>query len=273
MVDTALGYWNQPGVGRALHRAFDAGLSREEVFVETKIQGCLTGNDTLNPFRCYENAKRNLESDLELLNLTYVDLVILHSPPLPTFLTRMCNVYPGGCSMIRGEWRALEEFYKAGKARAIGVSNYCPSCFGCLKDAEVQPMINQVMVHIGMGVDPSNIVSFDRDHGVVTQAYSALGNNPVGPMHPSDDILKGPLTTEIAVKHNVSTVQVALKWIVQHGIPAVTKSHSAAHLRDDLDLWSFDLDEHDMQRLDDHRLPFWTNFSSFACNWMSELSV
>jgi len=273
LVDTALGYWNQQGVGRALQAAVDRGLARDAVFVETKIQGCLTANDTLNPFHCYDNARRNLESDLKLLNVSYVDLVLLHSPPMPAYVTRMCNNYLGGCSMIRSEWRALEEFYKAGKARAIGVSNYCPSCFSCLKDAEIQPMVNQVMFHLGMGIDPSNILSYDRDHGIVTQAYSTLGNNPLTGSGPMKDIISGELTTRIAAKHNVSTVQVALKWIVQKGVPAITKSHSAAHLQQDLDLWSWDLDEEDVDELDAWRLPFWTNFSSFACNWMEELAL
>jgi len=272
MVDTALGYWNQGGVGRAIRHAEGKGVARKDIFVLTKIEGCLTGNATMNPFHCYENARRNLELDLELLNLSYVDLVLLHSPPLPSFLTRKCNNYPGGCSMIRGEWRAMVEFYKAGKARAIGVSNYCPSCFECLKDAEVQPMVNQVMFHLAMGVDPSGIISYDKRHGVVTQAYSALGNNPITGK-PMKDILDGNLTTGIAKKHNVSTVQVALKWIVQHGVPAVTKSHSADHLRQDLNLWSFDLDDGDMRQLDSWRAPFLTNFSSFACSWMEGEAV
>merc|ERR1711959_85107 len=119
------------------------------------------------------------------------------------------------------------------------------------------------MFHIGMGVDPSGILSYDRGHGIVTQAYSALGNNPFLGKHASDDILKGNLTTRIAAKHNVSTVQIALKWIVQKGVPAVTKSHSAAHLQQDLDLWSFELDDQDVKDLDEHT-SFDRNFSSFA---------
>merc|ERR1712176_196071 len=117
----------------------------------------------------------------------------------------------------------MEEFYKAGKAKAIGVSNYCPSCFECLKGTDVFPMVNQVMFHVGMGVDPSQIMSYGASKGVVTQAYSALGNTP-WTKHANPDILHGNVTGTVARAHNVSNIQVALKWIVQQGIPAVTKS-------------------------------------------------
>merc|ERR1719263_1511513 len=100
-------------------------------------------------------------------------------------------------------------------------------------------MINQVMYHVGSGVNDaaSELLAFDKTHGVVTQGYSALGNTPWA-HHASKDILHGNLTASIAKNHNVSTVQVALKWIVQQGIPEVTKSANPAHLASDLDLWS-----------------------------------
>merc|ERR1719277_800176 len=83
------------------------------------------------------------------------------------------------CSAVRDQWAALEEFYNASKARAIGVSNYCPSCFACLDgNATVYPMVNQVGYHIGMGPDPSGFRSFADSKGVVLQAYSPLGNTP-----------------------------------------------------------------------------------------------
>lgn len=140
MIDTALDYNNQDGVGRAIA---ESQVPREKIFVETKVPGCGMDPSMLNLFKCQEGTKKNLEKDLQLLNLSYVDLVIVHFPPIASMITRSCNSWSGGCQMVRAQWKAMEEFYKEGKARAIGVSNYCPSCFDCLKSATVQPMVNQ----------------------------------------------------------------------------------------------------------------------------------
>ena len=160
----------------------------------------------------------------------------------------------------------MEDFLASGKAKAIGVSNYCPSCFACLAQASVQPMVNQLQYHVGMGPDPHGAVSFCKQHGCVVQAYGSLGNPPLDPRDPgpSKEILHGNLTSSIARNHNVSTVQVALKWIVSQGIPAVTKSGNPAHLAEDLDLWSWDLTPQEKQALDEHNIP--RGSPSFACS-------
>ena len=98
-----------------------------------------------NVFDCYAGTKKDLETDLKLLNLSYVDLVIVHFPPISSMITRSCNNWSGGCQMVRAQWKAMTEFYTEGKARAIGVSNYCPSCYQCLEamDNLTMPMVNQ----------------------------------------------------------------------------------------------------------------------------------
>ena len=257
MIDTALDYHNQDGVGRAIA---DSGLKREDIFVETKVPGC-GGGEGVGLSECAKKTAAALAEDLTLLNLTYVDLVLLHFPPLPTMINpwRTCEKWE--CSLIQGQWRALEDFYRDNKARAIGVSNYCPSCFACVfENATVMPMVNQVQYHIGMGRDPDGFKSFADAHGVVLQAYSALGTSD-SPDH--DFILHGNLTRDIGAKYNKSPVQVALKYIVQQGIPAITKSANPSHLADDLDLFSWNLTADDVQALDayvdDHDHP------SFAC--------
>jgi len=161
----------------------------------------------------------------------------------------------------------MQEFYYEGKATAIGVSNFCPSCFECLKDADTFPMVNQIQYHVGSGVNEKakDLIEYHKSHGVVTQGYSTLGNTPLG-HHASADILHGNLTSSIAKAHNVSTVQVALKWVVSHGIAAVTKSSNPAHLASDVDLWSWDLTEADMAALDAHRSPDSPSYPSFACS-------
>jgi len=260
MVDTAYDYHNQVGVGKAIT---SSGVKRTKLFVETKVPGC--GLDpAVSVFKCYNDTKKVLEEDLKLLGLSYVDLVIIHFPPLGAMITRTCRPV---CSEIRDQWRALEEFYEAGKARAIGVSNYCPSCFACLDSkAKVYPMVNQIGYHIGMGPDPSGFRSLADKKGVVLQAYSPLGNTPWR-KGPNSEILKGNLTSSMAQAHGKSTIQVALKWLVQHGVAAVTKSSNPKHLAQDLDLWSWNLTDTEMEKADKAKI---SGLPSFSCNFADE---
>merc|ERR1712193_281334 len=99
-----------------------------------------------------------------------------------------------------------------------------------------------------MGLDPQGFMSYGKAHGVTIQAYSALGNTP-GAHHASSEILSGNLTSRIAKAHNKSTVQVALKWITSQGIPAVTKSANPSHLAQDLDLWSWNFTDDEVEAL------------------------
>ncbi|CAK9087283.1 9 [Durusdinium trenchii] len=263
MIDTALDYHNQDGVGKAIA---ESGIPREKIFVETKVPGCGLDPSTMNVFNCYQATKRDLETDLKLLNLSYVDLVIVHFPPISSMITRSCNSWSGGCQMVRAQWKAMNEFYAEGKARAIGVSNYCPSCYDCLESSNPVmtrlPMVNQVQLHLGMGTDPEGFVSYHKAKGIQLQAYSVLGNSMTH--HASSEILNGNLTTSIGKAHNKSSVQVALKWVISQGIPAVTKSSSSEHLKEDLDLWSWNLTTQEKQLMDAHRSP--KGSPSFACN-------
>eukprot|EP00419_Tripos_fusus_P023026 CAMPEP_0172723296 /NCGR_PEP_ID=MMETSP1074-20121228/83477_1 /TAXON_ID=2916 /ORGANISM="Ceratium fusus, Strain PA161109" /LENGTH=322 /DNA_ID=CAMNT_0013549509 /DNA_START=53 /DNA_END=1021 /DNA_ORIENTATION=+ len=258
MVDTAYDYHNQAGVGRAIQ---SSGFPRGSIFVETKVPGCHLDDAVKD---CYEDTKKVLHEDLQLLNLSHVDLVIIHFPPRASMILRTCYF---ACQQVRDQWRALEEFYAAGKARAIGVSNYCPSCFKCLdEDHKVYPMVNQIGYHIGMGPDPSGFRSLAEKKGVVLQAYSPLGNKP-WKQGADPDILKGNFTTALAQAHGKSTIQVALKWLVQHGVPAVTKSSNPEHLKQDFDLWSWNLTAAEMQSADKYHT---FGMPSFACNWEDE---
>lgn len=205
--------------------------------------------------------------------MDYVDSVIIHFPPFPSFIVRSCGEASGSCEMVRAQWKAMEEFYKAGKAKAIGVSNYCPSCFQCLDKTEVFPFSNQVMFHIGMGPKSgiSEIMAYHKTRGVVTQAYSTLGNTPWG-KHANNDILKGNTTTGIAKNHNVSSVDVALKYVIDKDISAVTKSSNPAHLAENLAVFGWKMTESETATLDSYVLPGSRAFDkySFACSSMSE---
>lgn len=274
-IDTALDYWNQQGVGKAMR---DSGVPRNEIFLQTKVPGCGNPleNTTRNPFTCYKDTKKNLASDLELLGLDYVDSVIIHFPPFPSFAVRSCGDLTGGCEMVRQQWKAMEEFYKAGKAKSIGVSNYCPSCFECLSKTDVFPFTNQVMFHVGMGPNSGidSILNYSKAKGVVTQAYSSLGNTPWGG-HANGDILHGPVTGAVAKAHNVSAVEVALKYIVDKGIPSVTKSSNPVHLASNLGVFSWNMTDAERDTLDKYVLPGSRAFDkySFACNKMDNTLV
>lgn len=267
-LDTAHEYGNQAGVAQALKN-----VNRESVFVTTKVPGCMAGRDLLNPFDCRRETKKILEDNLVKLNLSYVDLVLLHYPPAPAWLLRSCGELTGSCAMERGQWDAMEEFYRAGKARAIGVSNYCPSCLRCLESADEYPMVNQIAYHVGMGVDPEGFMTYASGRRMVIQAYGSLGNPPLDPRDPglSPEILHGNITSSVARAHNKSTVQVALKWIVSQGIPAITKSGNAKHLAEDLDLWSFNFTSKEFADLTSMKKP--SGRPSFVCNGLSESTI
>jgi len=213
LFDTAYGYHNQDGVGRALST-----VPRSHFFLETKVPGCgLDGVSDDSPEACANGTKEMLEANLKELNMSYVDLVLIHEPPKGAFDIRSCSLV---CDQVKAQWKVLQDFYEQKKARAIGVSNYCYSCMECLdwNDGTVTPMVNQVEYHIGMGTasgihGDKGMKTFADAHGVVMQAYSALGGDDTF----RKAIIEGDLEKEIGKAHNVSSVQVALKWIVEQG--------------------------------------------------------
>jgi len=246
-IDCAFDYYNQDGVARSLNRAWAQGLKREEFFIETKVPGC--GFDGLNTSICYAETQRALYADLDQLEVDYVDLVILHMPPVPTVRYQSCEKGDQEgehiCQRARDQWKAMEAFYKDGKARAIGVSNYCPECFSCLEGVEIYPMVNQVMMQVGWGADPRGILEYSDKLGVVTQGYHSLGTSGTDP-----EVLHGNLTNRIAQAHGVSSAQVALKYLVANGVPLAVESGNIDHLRSNLDLWSFEFTAEEKAELD-----------------------
>ena len=248
---------NQPALGRAL-----AGFARESYFITTKIDPSFDGSTAYAaataPFteanayyRTLEQAARNLG---DLAPLESVDLMLVHWSS-PT------------CAVMQEIWRAMETVHRLGWARAVGVSNYCPRTLSCiLQTAKVVPAVNQVKLHVGMGPDPGGVKSFCAAHGITLQAYSPLGAG--GKAHTSE-LISGELVSRIAAKHPpVSGAQVALRWLVQHGVPFSTKSTSEAHLRDSMAILSnktITLDAADVAALDTH-VTHPTETYSFTCD-------
>ena len=175
---------------------------------------------------------------------------------------------------IQGQWAAVEEFYRSGRARSIGVSNFCPMAFAALfETALITPAVNQIMLHGGMGDDPDGVRTFALTHKprILPMAYSALDQA-------SAAILRGPVYAEIAARHKVTPAQVALRWVTQHTppVPLVVAASDPLYLEQNLDIFRFTLTPEEMAQISaekschagsdhDHYpcLPYWPGG---ACN-------
>jgi 2,5-diketo-D-gluconate reductase A len=210
-VDTALIYQDQAVVAKAIA---DSGVARKDVFITTKIPGCSL-------------AKSSIEEDLKELNTTYIDLLLIHFPR------------GGDCAEA---WSVLESFHASGAVRAIGVSNFNVSQLEpILAKAKIVPAVNQIPLNVLEHDDA--LIAYCKQHGITVEAYSPLGRD-------SGKIPANPVIQTVAASHNVSTYQVAMRWIVQHGHTLTFQSTSAEHQKADADVFSFELTHDEMTRLD-----------------------
>lgn len=260
-IDTAYDYRNQQGVAKGLQSAMAKGMTRESIFLTTKVPGCgMQDVSGVSVEECEKDTAARIADDLSWLQLKYVDLLLIHYPPCPgedgsVPIPKKSTCYapktgcsnPKSCDMIRAQWKALTESYNKGQLRAVGVSNYCSACLKCLDNEAILPMVNQVHYQVGMGPDPQGFKTFTEKRGIHLQAWSPLGMGGSG----SNPIMKGDLTTSIGKKHGKSPVQIALKWIVSKNVSVSTKSSNPAHLVQDLDIFDFELDESDIKALDE----------------------
>lgn len=235
-VDTANGYRNQRGVGKAIKDCWKG--AREELFVMTKIPGGLDAAETLAAHK----------ENMEQLGLDYVDHLMTHFPA-------DWSASPDRATPQRRqeEWKALESVYKSGEARSIGISHYCSNHIDdVLEVATVKPSVNQVEYHVGAG-DVDNVIDKCVQEGIFFMSYSPL----CGPCdyEPEDSLINGDLVSRVAAKYNVSGSQVSLRWIVQQALAGeyvggvIPKSNNAAHIAANLDLFGFELSEEDMRAL------------------------
>mmetsp|Transcript_25235 Transcript_25235/g.40403 ORF Transcript_25235/g.40403 Transcript_25235/m.40403 type:complete len:294 (+) Transcript_25235:26-907(+) len=210
-IDTALVYGDQAVVAKTIA---SAGLKREDVFMTTKIAGC-------------GNTEANVQKDLRDLNTSYVDLMLIHYP------------MGGNCTEA---WGVLEKYHAQGVLKAIGVSNFKRSDLEpLLAAARVVPAVNQIRLNVLDHDDDT--VSFTRAHNITVEAYSPLGRD-------SHKIPKNTAIQGLAVRHNVSTYQVALRWVLQHGHVATFQSTSQLHQKEDADVFGFSLSDAEMKLLD-----------------------
>eukprot|EP00927_Polykrikos_kofoidii_P050410 TRINITY_DN44328_c0_g1_i1.p1 TRINITY_DN44328_c0_g1~~TRINITY_DN44328_c0_g1_i1.p1 ORF type:complete len:348 (+),score=44.04 TRINITY_DN44328_c0_g1_i1:45-1088(+) len=277
-IDCAHNYNNQVGIGAGLAAS---GRNRDEVFITSKVPGC--GIQGLSKDDCFGNTLKLVADDIAQLSssgfpLKYLDLLLIHFPPCmegkepfaPNPFATPCRpkrngcTEPNNCRAIAEQWRALEQVYHQGLARAIGVSDFCSACFKCLGvNASVMPMLNNVQFHLGMGPDPQGTRSFAEKNGMVLMAWSPLGHGGRG----SVPIFSRALPMEIAKAHNKSGAQVALKWILSHNVTLTTKSANLEHLAEDIDLFDWELTPAQMAALDsDASARSEYDTPSFSCN-------
>jgi len=211
-IDTAYAYGNQADVARVIA---DSGLSREELFVTTKIPGCA-------------DADSYVQKDLKQLGLDYIDLLLIHFPR------------KGDCGAA---WATLEKYHEQGVLKAIGVSHFERSHLDNLKKTMVvTPHVNQIQLNILTHNDDQ--IAASKELGIIVQAYSPLGRSGQ-----SGDIPGNTMIQKVAAAHNVSTYQVAIKWILQSGHLLTFQSSNAEHQATDADVFHFELSEDEMATL------------------------
>ena len=217
-IDTAQGYRNEDIVGRAVR---DSGISREEVFITSKLD---------NPNHGYDNTIRSFEETLQKLGTDYVDLFLIHWPnPLQ---------YRSTWQLTNSEtWNAFEELYHAGKIRAIGISNFRQHHIDeLLKTAEIKPMVNQIRLCPGETQD--ELVEYSRSKGMILEAYSPLGTGK---------IFDVPEMQALAEKYGKSIAQICIRWSLQQGYLPLPKSVTASRIEENIKVFDFELEESDVK--------------------------
>lgn len=213
MIDTAVIYDNEGDIGRTIA---ESGVDRRDLFLTTKVWV---------QDMSYEGAKASVARSLELLGTDYLDLVLLHHP----------------IGDIWGAWRALEEDYKAGRIRAIGVSNFSPALmtqFVALND--IAPMVNQIENHPFH--QQSDKVSYFQEQGILVEAWAPFAEG----MH---DVFHSPILTKIAENHGKEVGHVILRWLLQRGISTIPKSMKPARMASNLDAFDFELTDDEMAQI------------------------
>ena len=213
LIDTASSYQNEEAVGRAVR---NCGVPREELFITTKAYIQEMG---------YENTMQAFERSLEKLGLDYLDLYLIHMP--------FGDYY--------GSWRAMEELYRQGKVRAIGVCNFLPDrLLDLCYNADIKPQINQIERH----------PHYQRAEDL--QIMDELGIQPEA-WAPFAEGLKGmfdePVLADIAAKYGKTPAQVILRWNVQRGVIVIPKTVHRERMEENLDIWDFELDTGDMEQI------------------------
>ena len=237
LIDTAASYLNEEAVGRGIK---NAGVPRTDLFVTTKLWVQDTG---------YERTQQAIEKSLRRLQLDYLDLYLIHQP----------------FGDVHGSWRAMQDALKAGKVRAIGVSNFHPDrLMDIIGFNDVVPAVNQIEVNPFHQQEES--VAFMRENGVQAEAWAPFAEG-------RNNLFQNEALVDIGRKHGRSVGQVVLRWVVQRGIVALAKSVRKERMEENLRVLDFALDEADMARisqLETGESSFFSHRDPARVKWMSE---
>ena len=212
-LDTAAGYANEEAVGHAIAKS---GISRDELFVTTKLWIQDSGE---------ENTKRAFETSMSLLGLDYLDLYLIHQP--------FGDYY--------SEWRAMQELHRAGRIRAIGVSNFhSDRLIDLIQHNEITPAVNQIETHVFHQRREEQ--EFMRQHGVQIESWGPFAEG-------RNDHFTNPVLTGIGASYGKSVAQVVLRWLVQRGVVVIPKSVRPDRMAENFDIFDFELSDDDLARI------------------------
>lgn len=237
-IDTAQSYFNEEEVGEAIQKS---GVPRNDIFLTSKVWIDNYG---------YDKCRKSVETSMKKLKTDYLDLMLLHQP----------------FSDYYGAWRALEDLYREGKIRAIGVSNFYPDRLVDIASfSSVRPMVNQVETH------PFNqqvaAKKYMDKYGVQIEAWAPFGEGRGG-------LFENPVLDEIAQKHKKTTAQVMLRWHIQRGVVVIPKSTHYERMKENLNVFDFMLDEEDMAKiaaLDKKESSFFLHCDPATVEWFVEM--
>ncbi|MBP6662135.1 MAG: aldo/keto reductase [Paludibacter sp.] len=240
LIDTAASYMNEEAVGRAIR---NSGVNRSELFITTKLWVQDAG---------YENTKKSFQKSLDKLQLDYIDLYLIHQP----------------FGDVHGSWRALEELYKAGKARAIGVSNFQPDrVMDIIMFNEIVPAVNQVETHpFNQQIDNQK---FLVENNVQIESWGPFAEG-------KNNLFQNELLGSIAMRYNKSIAQVVLRWLTQRDIVVIPKSVRKERIIENFNIFDFELSAEDMEAivsLDTKTSLFFNHRDPEIIKWMGSLKL
>ena len=237
LIDTAAAYGNEEAVGKAIKRS---GVAREELFITTKVWIQSNG---------YEGTKRSFENSLKRLGLDYLDLYLIHQP--------FGDVY--------GEWRAMQELYKEGKVKAIGVSNFHPDrLIDLIVHNEIVPAVNQIETHpFHQQIETQK---FLKENNVQIESWGPFAEG-------KNNIFHNELLGSIGNKYNKTIAQVILRWLTQRGVVAIPKSVRKERMKENFNSLDFNLSAEDMEAiktLDTKESSFFDHRDPAMVKWLGE---